>query len=150
VVVNSHTIGLVCFEITKAAGGLKATQRWANKDLLINLATPVAVDGHLYTQGPKGDYVCVDAKSGEVKWSQPGFGGTKKDYSSTIAVGNKLLVLTEGGQLVLLAASPEKYQELGRLQVCGNTWSFPAYAGGKFFVRDGRQLLCLNLPATAK
>ena len=147
VVVNSHTIGLVCFEITKAGPGLKATQAWANKDLLINLATPVAVENHLYTQGPKGDYVCVDAQTGEVKWSQPGFGGTKKDYSSTIAIGNKLLVLTEGGQLALLAASPEKCEELARLQVCGNTWSFPAYADGKFFVRDGRQLLCLELRA---
>ena len=38
-----------------------------------------------------------------------------------------------------------KYRELGRLQVCGNTWSFPAYAGGKLYVRDGRQLLCVDL-----
>lgn len=145
VVVNSHTIGLVCFEISKDGDRQKATQAWANKDLLINLATPVAVNGHLYSQGPKGDYVCVDARNGEVKWTQPGFGGTRKDYSSTIAVGDKLLVLTESGQLVLLAASPEKYEELARVQVCGSTWSFPAYADGKLFVRDGRQLLCLNL-----
>jgi hypothetical protein len=36
---------------------------------------------------------------------------------------------------------------LSRLQVCGNTWSFPAYADGKLFVRDGRELICLNLAA---
>jgi hypothetical protein len=60
-------------------------------------------------------------------------------------VGDKLLVLSESGQLTLLAANPEKYTELGRMQVCGNTWSFPAYADGKLFVRDARQLLCLDL-----
>ncbi len=147
VVVNSHSIGLVCFEISKAADGLKATQAWANTDLLINLATPVAVGGFLYTQGAHGDFVCVDARTGVVNWTQAGFGGGKKDYASTIAAGDKLLVLSESGQLVLLAANPEKYTELGRLQVCGNTWSFPAYAGGKLFVRDGRQLLCLDLAA---
>jgi outer membrane protein assembly factor BamB len=145
VMVNSHSIGLVCVEVSKADAGLKAVQAWVNKELLINLATPVAVGGFLYTQGAQGDFVCVDAKTGAIKWSQAGFGGGKKDYSSTIAVGDKLLVLSESGQLVLLAANPEKYTELGRMQVCGNTWSFPAYADGKLFVRDARQLLCLDL-----
>ncbi|MEY2407666.1 MAG: outer membrane protein assembly factor BamB [Verrucomicrobiota bacterium] len=145
VVVNSHSIGLVCFEISKTGDAMKATQAWANTDLLINLATPVAVGGFLYTQGAHGDFVCVDAKNGAVKWSQAGFGGGKKDYASTIAVGDHLLVLSESGQLTLLGANPEKYTELGRIQVCGNTWSFPAYADGKIFVRDGRQLLCLDL-----
>ena len=46
---------------------------------------------------------------------------------------------------LLLAANPDEYTELGRLQVCGNTWSHPAYADGKLYVRDGRSLQCLDL-----
>jgi outer membrane protein assembly factor BamB len=145
VVVNSHTLGLLCFKIEKDAAGLKAVEAWANRDLKINLATPVLVDGHLYCQGAARDYVCVDARTGVQKWAQPGFGAGKKDYASTIAVGKNLLVLTEDGTLVLLAANPAKYTELGRLQVCGNTWSFPAFADGRLYVRDGRQLLCVDL-----
>ncbi len=145
VFVNSHTIGLLCFEVSKDTGGFKATQQWANKDLRINLATPVVVNGHLYTQGASKDYVCVDAKTGAVKWTQPGFGLGRKDYSSTIALGKNLLALTEDGTLLLLDATPEKYTELARLQVCGNTWSHPAYADGKLFVRDGHWLQCLDL-----
>jgi outer membrane protein assembly factor BamB len=145
VVVNSHTIGLLCFRISTEGDGLEATPTWANADLKINLATPVLVDGYLYCQGANKDYVCVNAATGELKWSQTGFGLGKKDYSSTIAIGKKLIVLTEDGQLLLLEAKPEKYTELGRLQVCGNTWSHPVYIGGKLFVRDGRQLLCLDL-----
>jgi outer membrane protein assembly factor BamB len=147
VLVNSHTIGLLCFHITKEAGGLKAAQTWANPDLKINLATPVVVGDYLYCQGAERDYVCVDARSGAVKWKQPGFGAGRRDYASTIVAGNKLLVLAEDGQLLLLAASPEKYTELGRLQVCGSTWSFPALVGGKLFVRDGRNLFCIDLAA---
>ncbi|HVY69920.1 MAG TPA: hypothetical protein VHH73_08315, partial [Verrucomicrobiae bacterium] len=120
---------------------------WANTEHKINLATPVLVDGFLYCQGGSKDYVCVDARTGATKWSQPGFGSGNKDYSSTIAVGKNLLVLAEDGQLVLIEANPEKYVELGRLQVCGNTWSFPALADGKLYVRDGRNLVCVDLLA---
>ena len=47
--------------------------------------------------------------------------------------------------MLLLAASAEKYTELGRIQVCGNTWSHPAFANGKLYVRDARSLQCLDL-----
>src|SRR5260221_291319 len=145
VVVNSQTIGLVATRISRGTAGLKASEAWANQSLKINLATPVLVCQYLYSQGVSPDYVCADALTGELKWSQPGFGGGKEGYCSTIVTGQNLLVLTYDGQLLLLAADPAKYTELGRLQVCGKTWSFPAYADGKLFVRDGRQLLCVDL-----
>jgi outer membrane protein assembly factor BamB len=147
VIVNSHTIGLVAFKISKDSGGLKASPAWANTDLKINLATPVLVDGHLYCQGASKDYICAEAANGKLKWSQAGFGLGRRDYSSTIVVGKNLLVLTEDGTLILLQANPEKYTELARLQVCGNTWSFPAYANGKLYVRDTRSLQCIDLTA---
>jgi len=145
VVVNSQTIGLVGTKISSDSGGLKASEAWVNKVMKINLATPVLVGQHLYSQGVSPNYICADALTGEVKWAQPGFVGGKEAYCSTIVVGKNLLVLTHDGQLVLLAADPAKYTELGRLQVCGKTWSFPAYADGKLFVRDDHTLLCLNL-----
>lgn len=145
VIVNSHTIGLVAFKISREGSGFKAVEAWRNNDLKINLATPVLVDGHLYSQGANRDYVCVDAATGQQKWAQTGFGLGKKDYASTIAVGKNLLVLTEDGNLILLEANPAKYSELGRVQVCGNTWSHPAFADGKFFVRDVRSLQCIDL-----
>jgi outer membrane protein assembly factor BamB len=147
VIVNSHTIGLVAFRVSKDTGGLKAAPAWANQDLKINLATPVLVDGHLYCQGANKDYICAEAATGKLKWSKPGFGQGRRDYSSTIVVGKNLLVLTEEGTLLLLQANPEKYTELARLQVCGNTWSFPAYANGKLYVRDTRNLQCIDLAA---
>ena len=145
VTVNSQTIGLVCTKISKDGATWKAAETWANKPLKINLATPVLAGGHLYSQGVNKDYVCVEAATGELKWSQPGLGKGNKDYASTIAFGKNLLVLFESGELVLLAADSAKYTELGRMQVCGNTWSHPAFADGRLFVRDGRELLCLKL-----
>jgi outer membrane protein assembly factor BamB len=147
VTVNSHSFGLNCYKISKDSGGWKSAEAWSNKELKINLATPVFEGGHLYCQGAKKDYVCVEAATGKLKWSQPGFGSGQKDYASSIAVGGRILVLTEDGTLVLLQPNPAKYIELGRLQVCGNTWSHPAYSAGKLYVRDGRSLQCLELVA---
>jgi len=145
VTVNSHTFGTIRFKIVKNGDGFEAVQEWCNQDLKTNLATAAAVGDHLYNQGANKDYICFDAKSGALKWAQAGFGLGKKDYSSTLIAGQNLLVLTEDGTLLLLAANSDKYTELGRAQVCGNTWSFPAYADGKLYVRDGRQLACYDL-----
>ncbi len=147
VIVNSQTIGMLCFKISSENGELKAAPAWTNKDLRINLSTAVLVGDYLYCQGPRKDYVCVEAKTGALKWSRPGFGQGEKDNSSTIVAGNKLLVLTENGTLVLLEPNPAQCTEVARLQVCGNTWAFPAYADGRIYVRDSRQLQCLDLTA---
>jgi outer membrane protein assembly factor BamB len=141
VAVNSHTFGLLCFNISKQQNQFEATEIWANKNLKINLATPVLVGDFLYSHGPNKNFVCVDAKTGELKWDQPGFG---EQNSSTLAFGDKLLVLTDFGELVLLAANPEKYSELGRAQVCGKNRNFPACANGRLYVRDSRELACYD------
>jgi outer membrane protein assembly factor BamB len=145
VAVNSQTVGLVAFKISQSPGGWTASEDWVNKKHPINIATPVFVGDYLYSQGAAKDFICASAKTGETKWSQSGFGSGRKDYASTMIAGKNLLILTEDGTLVLVAANPEKYTELGRIQVCGNTWCFPAYADGKLYVRDSRQIACIDL-----
>lgn len=146
IVVNSQTIGLVCTRITKDGDSLKATQSWANKQLKINIATPVLVNQFLYCQGVGHNLVCVDAADGKLMWSQDGFG---EKYSAIIAIGKNLLVATDRGELVMVAADSSKYTELGRTQICGKTWNHPAYADGKLYVREGLtsgwKLSCVGL-----
>jgi len=137
----------VATRITRQGDLFQAAEAWSDKGLKINLSTPVLVDGHFYSQGCNKDFVCVEAATGRLKWTQPGFGRGPKDYCSTIGVRKNLLVLTEAGQLVLLEANPERCRELGRLQVCGSTWCHMAFADGRLYVRDERELKCLDLAA---
>lgn len=134
VIVNSHTFGLLALRISKTGSGLKAEKAWQNRDLKINIATPVLVDGFLYSQGAGRNLVCVDAATGKLMWSQEGFGDK---LSSVVAVGKKLLVVTDRGELAMLEADPQKYTELGRAQICGKTWNSPAFADGRLYVREG-------------
>ncbi len=130
------------FAIEQKDGKFSARQEWANRQLAINLATPVIVGNHLYSQGPARDFICADLLSGKQKWSQSGFG---KDYTATMVFGKNLLSITDDGQLVLIESTPAKYVERSRTQICGKNWNFPAYAEGRLYVRDNRELACYDL-----
>jgi len=145
VIVCSHTLGLVATKIVREGGALRAVPLWANTGLKINLSTPVRVGDFLYCQGPGQTYICADARTGETKWQGPGFGARGTENASTIALGKNLLVLTDKGELVLVAAQADQYTELARVQACGKTWNFPAFADGRLYVRDARELICYDL-----
>lgn len=142
IIVNTFTYGMACYTISKKGNDLGVTESWRNKNTKINLATPVLVGGFLYTHGPSKNYQCVDASNGNVKWTQAGFG---EQVSATVVVGDKLVVVTDFGEMVVIKPSPDRYQELARVQVCGKTWSHPAFASGKLYVRDNRELVCLPI-----
>lgn len=139
IVINTHTVGMISYLISKDGDKMTARESWANKDLKINLSTPALVSGFLYNHGPNRNYVCVDASNGQTKWTQSGFG---EQVSTTIVVGEKLVVVTDTGELLILKPNPNRYEELARMQVCGKTWNFPAFADGKLYVRDQREIAC--------
>jgi outer membrane protein assembly factor BamB len=145
VIVSSHTIGLVATKIVADGGVIRAVPLWANQGLKINLSTSVRVRDFLYGQGAGQTYFCASALTGETKWKSawPGANGTEN--TSTIVLGKNLLALTDTGELVLLAASPNQYTEMSRVQVCGRNWNFPACADGRLYVRDSRELICYDL-----
>lgn len=142
----SHTTGLRRVAIEADGPKVRASQRWLNASLKINLATPVLVGRHLYGHGPDKDFVCVEADSGTIRWRQTGF----NQYASTIASGSRLLVLNDGGEAILMEADPGRYRELGRFQACGKTFSHPAYAGGVLYTRDSRELAAWSLQTPAR
>ncbi|MDB6123527.1 MAG: Pyrrolo-quinoline quinone [Pedosphaera sp.] len=147
VVVASHEAGLIGIKVSNATGGLQATQAWCNKEAAINFSSPVAVDQYLYGLGPTRNFICVDIKTGKPMWSKDSYIMTDgaSAYASFLVLGNNILSLTDGGQLVFFAADPKAFKEISNVQVCGKTWCNPAYADGKLYLRDGRSLLCFQL-----
>lgn len=146
IIVSSFTVGTICTRISRAGDGLLARGVWTNSALRVNLSTPVRMGGTLFALGPAKQLVCADARTGRQLWSQGGFSQT---YAAILGLGNSLLVLTDTGELRLLAADRRSCVEPGRAQVCGQTWSHPACAGGRLYVREGLterwRLSCLEL-----
>jgi outer membrane protein assembly factor BamB len=123
---------------------------WANDESLTSqYATPVEHQGFLYGSHGREDVGqaelrCVEAATGKVRWSQPGYG-----VAHVILAGDKLLIVGVGGRVALAQANPAKYEELAAFElVSGVTRALPALAGGRLYVRSGSgggQLHCLQV-----
>ena len=121
---------------------------WSNDTTLSSqYTTCIGRGGFLYglhgrvDTGPAPALRCVELKTGKLRWSRDEFGSA----SLTLA-GGHLLLLTEKGELVRVAATPEGFKESGRVQILGSGQrSHPALAGGRFFARDKNRLVCVDL-----
>lgn len=140
-VTSSYGVGARC---SKWPDG---EQLWANDDTLSSqYSTPVIHDGYLYgVHGrediPPAHLRCVELKTGKVIWSEDSFG-----VAHPILAGDKLLLMSVEGELVLAQASPKAYRELGRASIANSTTrALPALADGHFYCRSKDKLLCLKL-----
>jgi outer membrane protein assembly factor BamB len=119
---------------------------WSGDDILSNhYATSVHHHGFLYgfdgRQEQRAHLRCVDLQTGKVRWSEEHFGS-----GALMVSGDKLLILTERGELISALASPEKFSSLARAQILGlDLRSHPALANGLFYARDKASLVCIDL-----
>jgi outer membrane protein assembly factor BamB len=95
-----------------------------------------------FKQYGTGPVKCVDVATGEVKWEKAGFGP-----GQVILVGDNVLALSDAGELVLFAAAPDGYKELGRSDVLdGKCWTTPVLSNGRVYARSTKEAVCLELP----
>jgi outer membrane protein assembly factor BamB len=135
------------YRIAAKDGALAATEAWRNEREAFFMNTPVLVGGHPYglADRGRGTLVCLSAADGQTKWSGAGNLG---EYASIVAAGDKLLVLTTNGTLLLVAASPAGYKELGKTSLgAGAYWAHLALVGSRIYVRDKTSVACYELRA---
>ncbi len=149
VVVGSQQIGMVVTRIVKQGDMLVAQAAWTKKEFGVNFSSPVVVAGHIYGLGLNKNLMCIDPMSGTLNWEQGGCVTTSGDkaFASFIAMGANILMLNDSGELILFAADPKQFTQVARVQACGATWCNPAYADGKLYLRDHKELRCIDLLA---
>ena len=124
----------------------KPTVVWENDESMSShYATCVVKDGLLFgfhgrqEQGP--DFRCIEWATGKVRWNQEAFGA-----GTVTLAGDKLVILTDKGELVLAEAQGNSFKEMARAQVLGReTRAYPAISHGMIYARDKNRLVCLNL-----
>ena len=110
--------------------------------------TPLLIDDHLYgfdnvgSAGPVTNLCCIEAKTGSRVWEKKRFG-----KGNLIAADGKLFISTMKGELVLVAATPDGFQELARSKegIVDTTRQAPVIAAGKLYLRGKQELVCLDV-----
>lgn len=108
--------------------------------------TPILLDGYLYGMdnvggaGPVTHLTCIEAATGKRMWQQVRFG-----KGNLIAADGKLFLSTMKGELIVVRANPQRYEELGRAVLLGSTRQAPALSQGRLFLRDDENLLCVSV-----
>jgi outer membrane protein assembly factor BamB len=151
---SSITYGSVGLKLEAKDGKPAVSEAWKNKELTSYFSTPVAIGAeHIYMvtgtipgpfTKPSADLHCIEAKTGKELWKKAKIGTY---HASLMRTGDdKLLMLTDDGELVLLQANPKEYSELARAKVSGpETWAHPALANGRLYIRDKTERICLQL-----
>lgn len=93
--------------------------------------------GYLYGFS-KAKLQCVSVETGEMIWGKRGFG-----KGNVIIVGDKLVILSDQGKIIIAEATAESYQELALFEtLTGKAWTAPSYSDGKLFVRNLSKVAC--------
>lgn len=114
--------------------------------------TPVFHEDHIYACHGSGrsnaEIRCVDWNTGAVKWRERGLGRASLTY-----VDGHFIVLDENGELLLVKATPEKFelvtkyrdQQQSPLPIVYPCWAAPVVAQGLLYVRGKNKIVCLKL-----
>lgn len=121
-------------------------EEWAGDDSMTNhYATAVVRDGVLYGYHGRQEYGpslrAVDLFTGEVRWSEDGFGA-----GTVTLAGERLVILRESGDLLLADASPDGFAPRSSARILpGIVRAYPALADGRLYARNVDTLVAVDL-----
>jgi outer membrane protein assembly factor BamB len=107
-------------------------EKW-NQKFQGYMSSPVVVDDYAYLHGRSGRMVCLDIRTGDIKWTSTESLGK---YCSMLTNGEKILALSSNGKLRLIAANPEAYEVIDSVKVSDEeTWAHIGLADNQVFIR---------------
>ena len=126
--------GTIAIKIEKQGDTFNVEQLWSTPSPSPKFSIPVVKNGFLYCVTSTGNLYCMNAKTGEVAWTDTTRRG---DPAAILDVGPVLLALTSNSELAAFEPNGKEYVELARIKVGESpTWSYPVVAGNRVFVKD--------------
>jgi outer membrane protein assembly factor BamB len=137
---SGYGVGAAVVELGVAEGRWSVREVWRNTRMKNKFTSSVLQDGFIYGLD-EAILACVDAATGELKWK-----GGRYGYGQVVLASGHLIVLSEDGELALVRATPERYEEIVRFEVLtGKTWNHPAMADGYLLVRNLNEMAAFDL-----
>lgn len=165
VLISSFFDGSIMLDVATEPPGAKVVWVAASDDeehrdgLNSLMATPVVSGEHFYGISGDGEFRCLTLDDYKLTWRSSGLVEEKKALFGTaffVKNGDRHFIWTDQGDLVIARLSPEKYEEIDRVRILEPTfgargrkvtWSHPAFSNGRMYVRNFRELVCVDLRA---
>ena len=127
-------------QIRENQGTVRIEEIWKNRKMKNQFASSVLHENYLY--GFDNSILkCIEANTGEEQWKSRGFG-----KGTVILADGHLIILSDRGKLGLAEATPAGYMEKASAKVLnGLCWTAPTLAGGKLYVRNEEEMVCLDM-----
>jgi outer membrane protein assembly factor BamB len=139
---SGYNRGCVLLDVTED----NLREVWKNKEMQNQISTSLLINDFVY--GIHGDIDagtqlrCMDFQSGKVQWTEDSF-----HPSALAAAGNRLIAISDQGDLVIAQASSDAVKVLSThplmVEKC---WTSPVLSGGMLYVRGvSGELVCVDL-----
>ena len=140
-------LGIRRLAVAYASGGWTVQERWTSTGLKPYFNDFVVHKGHAY--GFDGSILSsIDLTDGKRTWKGGRYGSGQLVLLSE---QDLLLVISEEGELVLVAASPDRFSEVSRFAaIDGKTWNHPVVVSDVLLVRNGQEMAAFRLPAARR
>lgn len=149
----SYNVGGAMLEVAVADDKWTVKEVWRSKTTVLRskFMTPVILGDYSYGLND-GVMECVDLRTGQQVWKDDR--RAKKDeaygHGQLLLVKDSGLIvaITEFGELVLIKATPEKFEELGRIMALPKgkkTWNNPSIVGNVIYVRNEVEMAAYEL-----
>ena len=135
--------GAALVDVKDTGGKLTASKVWENTYLKNKFNSSVIQNGFVYGLNDPGILTCLSLETGERKWQ-----GGRYGLGQVILASDHLIITSETGDLALVKATPDSYQEVAKFAALeGKTWNYPAIANGKLLVRNATEMACFDIAA---
>jgi len=135
-------MGVRRLAVANGPNGWTVEEVWTSTGLKPYFNDFVVHDGHAF--GFDGSILaCIDLHDGKRKWK-----GGRYGYGQLLLLADQdlLLVLSEEGELALVAAVPGQFTEIARFRAMEDkTWNHPVLAGDILLVRNGQEMVAYRL-----
>ena len=117
-------------------GRWSAPTVWSNPGVSLYMSSAVAARDLLFgfSQLKKGQFFCVDARTGILQWTSPPRQG---ENASVLVSGEHLILLKDDGELLIATATEKSFDLLRHYQVAdSSTWAHPLILRNGVVIKD--------------
>lgn len=132
--------GVMGLRVIKDAKGFRTERVWDNPQATMYMSTGVISGDLLYGFGNrnKGQFVCLDARTGQTLWSSPPRQG---ENAAIVRQGDTLFLLKNDAELVVARANAKSFEPQRTYTVADSpTWAHPVILDNGIIIKDKNSL----------